>query len=230
MRLRGAFAEACEEFDLAVRRYLLAGASPAAGLAHAERGDVRRILGDVAGAERAASTPPPMVMNHSRSLPCCGWYVAGRPLRSTPSGAARRGPGPGEPVLRAACGDRHLHRQRSGRRGGRPCRRARDHRRGLRGTGAAGPRRRRRSAAVGRRRPDRCPPCMAQGRQDMERRRRALRGRQGIAHSGGRSGRWATSNQRSPSSLPPSTASTPSAPARLPARQQAKQPRRHRAG
>jgi DNA-binding CsgD family transcriptional regulator len=53
MRLRGAFAEACEEFDLAVRRYAAAGASQAAGLAHAERGDVRRILGDVAGAERA---------------------------------------------------------------------------------------------------------------------------------------------------------------------------------
>lgn len=53
MRLRGAFAEAAEEFDLATRRYATIGATGAAGLAHAERGDVKRIVGDLAAAEVA---------------------------------------------------------------------------------------------------------------------------------------------------------------------------------
>ncbi|MDF2732042.1 MAG: transcriptional regulator, LuxR family, partial [Desertimonas sp.] len=53
MRLRGAFAAAAEEFDLATSRYAAAGAADAAGLAHAERGDVERIVGDLAAAEAA---------------------------------------------------------------------------------------------------------------------------------------------------------------------------------
>lgn len=51
MRLRGAFAEAVEEFDSAVRRYLDSPAKGPIGLASAEKGDVLRILGDVQGAE-----------------------------------------------------------------------------------------------------------------------------------------------------------------------------------
>ena len=53
MRLRGAFAAAAEEFDLATSRYAAAGAADAAGLAHAERGDVERIVGDLSAAEAA---------------------------------------------------------------------------------------------------------------------------------------------------------------------------------
>ncbi len=51
MRIRGAYAEAVEEFDGAVRRYLAAGTPAAAGLASAEKGDVLRILGDFEAAE-----------------------------------------------------------------------------------------------------------------------------------------------------------------------------------
>lgn len=53
MRVRGAFGEALDEFDLAQQRYAAAGASPAAGLALTERGNVLRILGDRAAAEQA---------------------------------------------------------------------------------------------------------------------------------------------------------------------------------
>ncbi len=51
MRLRGAFAEAVEEFENAVRRYLASPAPAAAGLASAEKGDAHRILGDMDAAE-----------------------------------------------------------------------------------------------------------------------------------------------------------------------------------
>jgi DNA-binding NarL/FixJ family response regulator len=53
MRLHGAFDEALAEFDLAVRRYQEADALDAAGLALAERGDLLRIRGDLAGAAAA---------------------------------------------------------------------------------------------------------------------------------------------------------------------------------
>ncbi len=53
MRLHGAFAEAVEELDDAVRRYLAAPSSDAAGLAYAERGDVQRILGDLDAADES---------------------------------------------------------------------------------------------------------------------------------------------------------------------------------
>jgi DNA-binding CsgD family transcriptional regulator len=51
MRLRGAFADAVDELDLAERRYLAAGWPAPAGLAMAERGDVLRTVGDLDGAE-----------------------------------------------------------------------------------------------------------------------------------------------------------------------------------
>jgi DNA-binding CsgD family transcriptional regulator len=53
MRMRGAYEAAVEELDHAVRRYLLAGTPAPAGLALAERGDVLRITGDLAGAEES---------------------------------------------------------------------------------------------------------------------------------------------------------------------------------
>lgn len=53
MRLRGAYAEAVEEFERAVRRYIEINTPWAAGLAWAECGDVLRIRGDYAAAEDA---------------------------------------------------------------------------------------------------------------------------------------------------------------------------------
>ncbi|MGE5829565.1 MAG: helix-turn-helix transcriptional regulator [Micromonosporaceae bacterium] len=53
MRLHGAFEEALAEFDLAMHRYREADALDAAGLALAERGDLLRIRGDLAGATAA---------------------------------------------------------------------------------------------------------------------------------------------------------------------------------
>ena len=53
MRARGAFGEALIEFDLAVQRYLAAQTPHAAGLAMAERCDVLRIRGVLAGAQQA---------------------------------------------------------------------------------------------------------------------------------------------------------------------------------
>jgi len=50
MRMHGAFDEALTEFELAVGRYRDAGTLDAAGLAMAERGDVLRVRGDLAGA------------------------------------------------------------------------------------------------------------------------------------------------------------------------------------
>ncbi|MEV0804590.1 LuxR C-terminal-related transcriptional regulator [Kribbella sp. NPDC050281] len=53
LRLHGAYGEAVQEFDDACRRYASSGAQAAAGLALSERGDVHRILGDLAAAERS---------------------------------------------------------------------------------------------------------------------------------------------------------------------------------
>lgn len=53
MRAQGAFDEALTEFGLAVRRYLADQSPGPAGLAMAERGDVLRIRGDLAGAQAA---------------------------------------------------------------------------------------------------------------------------------------------------------------------------------
>jgi DNA-binding CsgD family transcriptional regulator len=51
MRLRGAWAEAIDEFERALERYLLTETPSAAGLAMAERGDVQRLGGDLDAAE-----------------------------------------------------------------------------------------------------------------------------------------------------------------------------------
>jgi DNA-binding CsgD family transcriptional regulator len=53
MRVHGAYAEALDEFDRAVQRYVLADSPAAAGLAMGERGDVLRIRGDFQAAEEA---------------------------------------------------------------------------------------------------------------------------------------------------------------------------------
>lgn len=53
MRVHGAYAEALDEFDRAVQRYVLADTPAAAGLAMGERGDVLRIRGDFQAAEEA---------------------------------------------------------------------------------------------------------------------------------------------------------------------------------
>ena len=53
MRAQGAFGEALIEFDLAVQRYLADQAPGPAGVAMAERGDVLRLRGDLAGAQAA---------------------------------------------------------------------------------------------------------------------------------------------------------------------------------
>ncbi|GAA0959608.1 hypothetical protein GCM10009554_73540 [Kribbella koreensis] len=51
LRLRGAFSEALEEFELARRRYAATNSQGAAGLALSECGDVLRIRGELAAAE-----------------------------------------------------------------------------------------------------------------------------------------------------------------------------------
>ena len=53
MRQRGAWAEALEEFALAVERYRLANSLDAIGQAEGERGDVLRLRGEYAAAEAA---------------------------------------------------------------------------------------------------------------------------------------------------------------------------------
>ena len=53
MRSQGALPEALEELALAITRYAAEGATPAAGLALYERGEVLRIQGDLAGAAAA---------------------------------------------------------------------------------------------------------------------------------------------------------------------------------
>jgi len=56
MRLRGAFADAVEEFDSAIGRYLASSARSPIGLASAEKGDVLRVLGDLEAAEASYET------------------------------------------------------------------------------------------------------------------------------------------------------------------------------
>ena len=53
MRSQGALPEALEELALALARYQAEGSTPAAGLAHYERGEVLRVQGDHAGAAAA---------------------------------------------------------------------------------------------------------------------------------------------------------------------------------
>ncbi len=53
MRARGAFADALREFEQSVGRYLAAGDTGPAGVAHGEWGDMLRLTGDHRGAQRA---------------------------------------------------------------------------------------------------------------------------------------------------------------------------------
>lgn len=53
MRVRGAYDEALDEFDRAVRRYVEAGTTAPAGLAMSERGDVLRLRGELDAAAEA---------------------------------------------------------------------------------------------------------------------------------------------------------------------------------
>jgi DNA-binding NarL/FixJ family response regulator len=53
MRFHGAYRDALEELAGAVERYTAVGGDPALGLAHAERGDVLRLLGEFAAAQDA---------------------------------------------------------------------------------------------------------------------------------------------------------------------------------
>lgn len=53
MRVQGAFHDALLELQQAVDRYAVVGGHPAMALAHAERGDVLRLLGDLDAAEEA---------------------------------------------------------------------------------------------------------------------------------------------------------------------------------
>lgn len=53
MRFHGAYRDALEELSRAAERYALAGGDPALGLAHGERGDVLRLMGEFAGAQEA---------------------------------------------------------------------------------------------------------------------------------------------------------------------------------
>ena len=53
MRWRGALPEALDELRLALARYVAEGGTPAAGLAHYERGEVLRVQGDYAAAAAA---------------------------------------------------------------------------------------------------------------------------------------------------------------------------------
>ncbi len=53
MRVRGAFADAIQEFDRSVERYAAAGTLASAGVAMAEAGGVHRILGDLDAADAA---------------------------------------------------------------------------------------------------------------------------------------------------------------------------------
>jgi DNA-binding CsgD family transcriptional regulator len=99
MRLRGAFAEAVEEFDLAVRRYLASPTPAAAGLASAEKGDVHRILGEFEAAEANYEAAFDYGYEPQPGLALL-WLAAGR--HSAALGAARRLLGEtGGPVARS---------------------------------------------------------------------------------------------------------------------------------
>jgi DNA-binding CsgD family transcriptional regulator len=56
LRLHGAYADAVEELDRAVDRYLAVGGDPALGLAHYERAETHRLCGDYDAAEASFAT------------------------------------------------------------------------------------------------------------------------------------------------------------------------------
>jgi DNA-binding CsgD family transcriptional regulator len=87
MRLHGAFAEAVEEFDNALRRYLASPTPGAAGLASAEKGDVLRILGDFDAAESSYEAAIDYGYEPQPGLALL-WLAVGRTAAAL--GAARR--------------------------------------------------------------------------------------------------------------------------------------------
>jgi DNA-binding CsgD family transcriptional regulator len=87
MRQRGAFRDAVEEFDRAVRRYLASPARGPIGLASAEKGDVLRILGEFEAAEASHE----VALDHGyEPQPALAllWLATGR--TDAAAGAARR--------------------------------------------------------------------------------------------------------------------------------------------
>ena len=87
MRLHGAFTDAVEEFDDAVRRYLASPTHGAAGIASAEKGDVLRILGELEAAETSFEAALDYGYEPQPGLALL-WLAAGR--TSAALGAARR--------------------------------------------------------------------------------------------------------------------------------------------
>jgi DNA-binding CsgD family transcriptional regulator len=87
MRLHGAFGEAVEEFENAVRRYVASPTPAAAGLASAEKGDVLRILGKLDAAESSYEAAFDYGYEPQPGLALL-WLAVGR--TSAALGAARR--------------------------------------------------------------------------------------------------------------------------------------------
>jgi DNA-binding CsgD family transcriptional regulator len=87
MRLRGAFRDAVEEFDSAVRRYRSSPARGPIGLASAEKGDALRILGDLTAAEASYEVAFDHGYEPQPGLALL-WLATGRPDAAL--GAARR--------------------------------------------------------------------------------------------------------------------------------------------
>jgi len=87
MRLHGAFREAVDEFDRAVRRYLAGPATGAAGVASAEKGDALRLLGDFGAAEASYEAAFDHGYEPQPGLALL-WLAAGR--TDAALGAARR--------------------------------------------------------------------------------------------------------------------------------------------
>jgi DNA-binding CsgD family transcriptional regulator len=87
MRVRGAWAQALEEFERAVDRYRLASSLPAAGLAECERGDILRLLGEHTAADAAYQNSAELGYDPQPGLALL-WLATGRPDAAV--GAVRR--------------------------------------------------------------------------------------------------------------------------------------------
>ena len=99
MRVRGAFAAAVEEFQLATERYAAAGTPAPAGLAMSECGDVLRLQGDLAAAEAAYDRAVGFGYEPQPGLALL-WLAQGR--ADAAAGAVRRLLAePGDPVGRS---------------------------------------------------------------------------------------------------------------------------------
>ena len=162
MRAQGAFDEALNEFDLAVRRYLADQTPGPAGLAMAERGDVLRLRGDLAGAQAAYDQAVTFGHEPQPGLALL-WLAQGRTEAAV--AAIRRLLGetarPGAPFPTAAGRGRGPAGRRPARRGRRPRRRA----------ASPSPRR---SAARRCRRAPTTPPRWSRSRPAIRRRRLPL--------------------------------------------------------